>query len=144
MGCALGGAWLRELYSMKKFCLAFILMASASGVHAAGNSPTIMDTCSNIAVSFAGTQVGITAICQRSDGAPNETSVILSDISNLDGVLTRSRGPSTFQRSCGSIRVSMQGDALILHARCKSLAGYYQPTSIEIDRLSNQNGELIN
>lgn len=128
-----------------KFSAAVSIFLTSTGLAFASNEPsTLQDSCSNVAFTYLGAEAGIQATCLRSDGMPVETSIALSGISNRDGVLTYSGGDSSFQRTCGSIRVLSQGGGLILHARCRNLAGNAQPTSIEIMGISNQNGELSN
>ncbi|WP_375505840.1 CVNH domain-containing protein, partial [uncultured Nostoc sp.] len=59
----------------------------------------------------------LSAICKRSDGSLNKTSIVLNGIENIDGKLkiTDPNKPSSYQGSCSEI--SINGD--VLSAICK-------------------------
>lgn len=129
--------------------IAVICALALSGIStvafADGHSSTFQQTCSNYSFVYQGTEAAIVATCLKSDGTPNESTIVINGIANDDGFLVNNGGPSTFQQSCGSIQVRAAGpDAMILHATCRKADGQSLATSIELGGISNVDGVLTN
>ena len=76
-------------------------------------------------------------------GTPNPTSLILQGISNQNGKLTHGSGNSTFQMSCGNIQILVDGPSVTLSAICRTTSGSATPTSLSLNNISNNNGNLV-
>jgi hypothetical protein len=126
--------------SKKLLCVAAVLTALTSSPAFAGN--TYQNTCSNIAFAYAGNEASIHAMCLRANGTPNQTQLILQGISNQNGKLTQGSGPSTFQQSCGNIQVIVNGPGTLLSALCRTTSGNSNSTSLSLNNISNNNGNL--
>jgi hypothetical protein len=101
-------------------------------------------TCSNTSFQWGpGGQATIASTCLQANGAPHATSLTLMGISNQNGTLTRGSGASTFQQSCGSIKVSADGPDVTLSAYCRSSSGSSNSTSLPLNNIGNNNGNLV-
>ncbi|MBS0535513.1 MAG: CVNH domain-containing protein [Proteobacteria bacterium] len=117
------------------------LLALAAAPALADNS--YQNTCSNIAFAYSGNDAALTAVCLRTDGTPNATKLILQGISNQNGKLTQGSGPSSFQKSCGNIQILVgNGPNTTLSALCRTSSGGSNATSLSLNGISNQNGNL--
>lgn len=110
------------------------VFAVGIGTAAAQSASSFQNSCGNISVSGA----ILSADCRRQDGSFTRTSIEIPGIANIDGVLQFTGDQSSFQRSCGDIRV--QGD--ILWAMCRRGDGGYSRSSIEIPDIVNIGGVL--
>jgi len=117
----------------------FVLAATVSPAFAESTFPF---TCSEIHFAYAGSNATIKAMCLKTDGTPNATSLTLQGISNENGILKQASGPSTFQKSCGDIRVIVNGPVVILSALCRTSNGSSNATSLSLNNISNNNGNL--
>ena len=105
---------------------------------------TYQNTCSNIAFAYSGNDAAINAVCLRADGTPNATKLILQGISNQNGKLTQGTGPSTFQKSCGNIQILVgNGPNSTLSALCRTTSGSSNATSLSLNGIANNNGNLV-
>jgi hypothetical protein len=140
-GAASSHANLRES-SMKlaSFMFRTLLLSGVSAAALANSS--FQQTCSNIAFSYSGNSPSLQAVCLRTNGTPNATSLVIQGISNQNGVLTATGGASTFQQSCGNIQVSVTTSTATLTAFCRTTGGASNATSIPLNGISNQNGNL--
>lgn len=125
-----------------------LLIAAAASVatFAAGSAfaaSSFQNTCSNITFAYSGNSASVQAVCLRANGTPNSTSLILQGISNQNGQLTGGgSGPASFQQSCGNIQILADGSSVQLSALCRTTAGPSNPTSVELDGIGNNNGNL--
>ena len=117
----------------------FVLAATVSPAFAESTFPF---TCSEIHFAYAGSNATIKAMCLKTDGTPNASSLTLQGISNENGILKQGSGPSTFQKSCGDIRVIVNGPVVILSALCRTSNGSSNATSLSLNNISNNNGNL--
>ena len=121
--------------------LAAALLALTAAPALADNS--YQNTCSNIAFAYSGNDAALTAVCLRADGTPNATKLILQGISNQNGKLTQGSGASSFQKSCGNIQILVgNGPNTTLSALCRTSSGGSNATSLSLNGISNQNGNL--
>jgi hypothetical protein len=105
---------------------------------------TFQNTCSEIHFAYQGNNPTVQAVCLKVDGSPSPTSLVLQGISNQNGQLTQGTGPSTFQKSCGNILVSVgNGSAVTLSAICRHTNGSSEPTSLPLNNIGNNNGNLF-
>lgn len=126
---------------IKTKLLTALLLTAASAVAQAGPS-SFQLTCSNVRVVYQGNQPAITATCLTAAGTPNDTSLIINGVSNQNGVLTQGGGASSFQQSCGNIRIDSSISGATLAAFCRTAAGAFNNTSLPLQNISNQNGVL--
>jgi hypothetical protein len=127
-----------------------LLVASAaaaamllSAVPASAGS-TYPYTCSNATFEYSASgQATIAATCLQANGMPHQTSLVLMGISNQNGRLTQGTGNSTFQQSCGSIKLTGDGPNVALSAYCRMSNGSSQPTSLSLNNIGNNNGNLV-
>jgi len=128
---------------MKKkiITLTTVLLAVTASAAIAANS-TFQQTCSNITFVYSGNSAALQATCLRANGTPNPTSLIIKGISNQNGRLTTSGGASTFQQSCGNIQISVTPGAATLSAFCRTSSGASNSTTIPLDDINNNNGNL--
>ena len=130
---------------MTKYLLVASVAAAAlfAAQPAAANS-TFPYTCSN--TSFAWNAAGAATIestCLQANGMPHATSLTLTGISNQNGHLTQGTGASTFQQSCGSIQILTTGPVVTLSAYCRTSSGSSISTSLSINNVGNNNGNLV-
>jgi hypothetical protein len=125
---------------MKRVLFSGCLLAMA--VSPAFAESTFPFTCSEIAFAYSGSNATIKAVCLKQDGNPNATSLTLQGIGNENGMLKQGSGPSTFQKSCGDIRVIVNGPNVLLAAQCRTSAGQSNATSMSLNNISNNNGNL--
>jgi len=125
----------------KSACLAAALLALTAATALADNS--YQNTCSNIAFAYSGNDAALTAVCLKADGTPNATKLILQGISNQNGKLTQGSGASSFQKSCGNIQILVgNGPNTTLSALCRTSNGGSNATSLSLNGISNNNGNL--
>ena len=103
---------------------------------------TFQNTCSNIQFVYSGNNAALQAVCLRANGTPNASTLLLQGISNQNGHLTQGSGASTFQQSCGNIRIIVDGANVTLTALCRTTAGSSNATSLPLNNISNNNGNL--
>ena len=120
-------------------CGAALLTAAMSPALATSTFPF---TCSEIRFAYSGSNATIQAVCLKADGTPNATSLVLQGISNENGKLSQGSGPSTFQKSCGTIQILVDGPNVTLTAQCRTTSGMSNPTSLPLNNISNNNGTL--
>jgi CVNH domain len=120
--------------------LAFIVHA---GTASAQNSFT--ETCSNYGFVYSGNNAAIHATCLTNAGTPNDTTMILTGIVNVNGVLTNlnSGVPSSFQTNCGSIEIYSEGPIVTLSAMCRVNNNQFNDTSVSLNNINNSNGVLV-
>lgn len=126
---------------MQRKIVPAIVFVITSGSAIAGSS-TFQQTCSNIQFVYQGGSPSIQATCLKSNGTPNATSLVISGISNQNGVLTAGGGASSFQQSCGNINIEVTPTTATLVAFCRTASGSSNSTSITLNDISNQNGVL--
>jgi hypothetical protein len=127
---------------MKNILLSGCLLAVAVTASPAFAESTFPFTCSEIQFAYAGANATIKAVCLKQDGSPNATSLTLQGISNENGQLKQGGGPATFQKSCGDIRIIVNGPNVLLAAQCRTTAGSSNATSMSLNNISNNNGNL--
>src|SRR5262249_2614386 len=120
---------------MKRILFTGCLLAAA--VSPALAESTFPNTCSQIEFAHAGNNATIKAMCLKQDGSANATSLTLQGISNENGVLKQGSGNSTFQQSCGNIRIIASGTNVLLSAQCRTTSGSFNPTSLPINNVNN-------
>lgn len=127
---------------MKKQFIAVssLVLAMTGGVAFAGSS--FQQTCSNIAFAYSGNNAAVQATCLRANGTPNASSLVIKGISNQNGKLVNSGGASSFQQSCGNINITVTTSSATLNAFCRTTSGASNSTSIALDGISNNNGNL--
>jgi hypothetical protein len=130
---------------MKKYLIsAAVLLAAAFAAAPASANSTFPYTCSNSSFQWsAAGQATIASTCLQANGAPHATSLVLMGISNQNGRLTQGTGASTFQQSCGSIQLITNGPVVTLSAYCRMSNGSSTSTSISINNVGNNNGNLV-
>lgn len=99
-------------------------------------SSNFYPTCTDI---FVNGNV-LSATCNKVDGSPNQTSLVLMGIENIDGqlIITDPNKPSSFQDSCTNI--SVNGN--VLSATCNKADGSPNQTSLVLDGIENIDGTL--
>jgi len=128
---------------MRKTIAATIIVLAAGAAHAGGhNASTFQNSCSQIEFAYAGNDATINAVCLTANGSAVQASTAILGISNQNGVLTASGGVSSFQQSCGNIRLELQSDGVSLTANCRQSNGNIQPSAIDLNGINNNNGAL--
>lgn len=122
------------------FAAAFGLLVVSSAPSLAASS--FQYTCSNIGFAYVNNQAALQAVCLRADGTANPSTLILQGISNNNGNLVQGSGASSFQKSCGNIRINIDGANVTLVAFCRTMSGSENTTSLPLNNISNQNGTL--
>ena len=117
------------------------LLAAAMSPALAQNS--FQNTCSEFHFAYSGANPTLQAVCLKTDGAPNATSLTLQGIQNDNGILKQGTGPSAFQKSCGSIQILVDGPDVTLAALCKTVSGQHNSTSLPLNNINNDNGKLV-
>jgi len=101
------------------------------------------NTCSNITFAYvSGSQAALNAMCLKADGSANGASLVLKGISNQNGALVQGGGASTFQKSCGNIQITANAQGATLAALCRDGGGASRPTSLPLNNIGNNNGNL--
>jgi hypothetical protein len=101
------------------------------------------NTCSNITFAYvSGSQAAVNAMCLKADGSANGTSLVLQGIGNNNGNLVQSGGASTFQKSCGNIQITANAQGATLTALCRNSGGGSNATSLPLNNIGNNNGNL--
>jgi hypothetical protein len=118
-----------------------VLLAAAMSPALAQNS--FQNTCSEFRFAYSGSNPTFQAVCLKTDGTPNATSLTLEGIQNDNGILKQGTGASEFQKSCGSIQILVDGPDVTLAALCKSRSGQHNSTSLPLNNISNDNGKLV-
>lgn len=130
---------------MKKYLLtaAVGLAALFTAAPASANS-TFPYTCSNTSFNWsAAAAPQIVSYCLQANGMPHMTALTLQGISNQNGHLTQGTGSSTFQQSCGSIQIVINGPVVTLSAYCRMSNGSSTSTSLSLNNIGNNNGNLV-
>jgi CVNH domain len=105
---------------------------------------TFQNSCSDIRFAYQGNSAALQAVCLKADGTANPTSLVLQGISNQNGKLTQGTGPSTFQQSCGNIKILVDnGPVVTLSALCRTTSGSSVATSLSLNNIANNNGTLV-
>lgn len=113
---------------------------SASSAHA---SSSFQNTCSNIEFVYQGDDAALSATCLRANGTPNASVLLIRGVSNQNGTLTVGSGASSFQKSCGNIEITAAPEGQVfLSAFCRTTSGSFKTNRIELDGISNNNGNL--
>ena len=129
---------------MSKYLLAAsAALVSVLAAHPAAASSVFPYTCSNIGFAYSGNNATLQAVCLQANGSPHATSLTLQGISNQNGHLTQGTGGSTFQQSCGSIMITSEGPLVTLSAYCRTSSGSSNPTSLTLNNIGNNNGNLV-
>ena len=124
------------------------ILFSACVLAAAGASPalagsTFQNTCSEIHFSYSGNSATLKAVCLKANGSANASTLTLQGISNQNGKLTQGSGASTFQQSCGNIQIVVKSSSdVALTALCRTTGGASNATSLPLNNISNNNGNL--
>ena len=124
------------------------ILFSACVLTAAGASPafaasTFQNTCSEIHFAYSGNSATLKAVCLKANGSANASMLTLQGISNQNGSLTQGSGASTFQQSCGNIQIVVKSSSdVILTALCRTTSGASNATSLPLNNISNNNGNL--
>jgi len=118
---------------------AAVLGAASPAAAASG----FQNSCSNITFAYnAASNAALNAMCLRADGSANGTSLVLTGIGNSNGKLVQSGGASTFQKSCGNIQITANAQGATLSALCRTSSGASNPTSLPLNNIGNNNGNL--
>jgi hypothetical protein len=130
---------------MKKYLLAAsVAFGALLAAHPASASSTFGYTCSNTSFQWSASgQATIASTCLQANGMPHATSLVLMGISNQNGMLTQGTGNSTFQQSCGQIRIDVTGPNVTLSAYCRTSSGSSNSTSLPLNNIGNNNGNLV-
>ncbi len=126
---------------MRKAIYMACAMSAAAASPALATS-TFQNTCSNIQFVYSGNNAALQAVCLRANGTPNPSSLVLQGISNQNGNLVQGSGPSTFQQSCGNIQINVSGANVTLTALCRTTSGSSHATSLPLNNINNNNGNL--
>jgi len=130
---------MRVIVPFAAFGLAALFAASPANANS-----TFPYTCSN--TSFQYTSTGLATIqstCLQSNGMPHQTTLLLKGIGNQNGKLVQGTGNSTFQQSCGSIALMIEGPIVTLTAYCRMSNGSSNSTSLSLNNIANDNGKLV-
>ena len=125
--------------------LIIVLFLAYGFASAASAANTFQNSCSNVEFAYAnGTQATLKAVCLQADGRAVPASLELKGISNENGKLTHSSGDaSSFQQSCGSIQILVDGPDVTLAAICRNNRGEGIETSLPLRNIGNDNGRLV-
>lgn len=127
----------------KYLAAATVTAAALFAAQPATAASTFPYTCSNIGFAYSGNSATLQAVCLQANGAPHATSLTLMGISNQNGHLTQGSGASTFQQSCGSIKIDTDGPVVTLSAYCRMSSGSSTSTSLSLNNIGNNNGNLV-
>ncbi len=125
--------------SKRVLVLALLLIAVAGTAFA---SSTFQGSCSNITFAYVNNQAALQAVCLRANGTANPSTLLLQGVGNNNGTLVQGSGASTFQQSCGNIQIQVQGAQVVLSALCRTAGGASNPTSLPLNGIGNNNGNL--
>ncbi|HEY2069192.1 MAG TPA: CVNH domain-containing protein [Rhizomicrobium sp.] len=130
---------------IKYTTLSIIAVAGLLAAGPASANSSFTQTCSNIGFAYSGSSPTLVAVCLNDKNAPHATSLVLKGISNDKGLLTLSPGggTSSFQMSCGSIKVDVNGPVVTLSAYCKVSSTQFNSTSLSLNNINNSNGNLV-
>jgi hypothetical protein len=121
--------------------LAGVLAAGAGGPARAASS--FQNSCSQIAFAYVGNQPAVTAICRTMAGTVRRSWLVLSGISNQNGNLAYTGGPSSFQLTCRNMRIVVNSRTTVtLTAVCRTVSGAWIATGIGLDNIANIDGNL--
>ncbi len=127
---------------MLKHSLLSACLLAAVGASPAFAASTFQNTCSEIHFAYSGNAATVQAVCLRANGTANPSTLTLQGIGNNNGTLVPTSGPSTFQQSCGNILINVNGPNVTLTALCRTIAGSSNATSMPLNNISNNNGNL--
>jgi hypothetical protein len=126
-----------------RYLLAACVLAGLAATPAFADS-SYQNTCSEIHFAYSGNNATLQAVCLEANGTPHATSLTLQGISNQNGKLVQGTGPSTFQMSCGNIQIlTDNGPNTTLSAICRTTSGTSLPTSLPLNNIANNNGNLV-
>jgi hypothetical protein len=126
---------------MSKYACLAVTMVAAFAANPALAASSFQQTCSQIEFAYSGNSAVIKAVCLRVDGSANPTSLTLQGIGNNNGNLVQ--GSGDFQKSCGNILIVVAGpNDVNLTALCRTVAGGSNQTSIPLNNITNNNGNL--
>jgi hypothetical protein len=126
---------------MSKYACLAVTMVAAFAANPALAASSFQQTCSQIEFAYSGNSAVIRAVCLRADGSANPTSLTLQGIGNNNGNLVQ--GSADFQKSCGNIHIVVAGpNDVNLTALCRTVAGGSNNTSIPLNNINNNNGNL--
>ncbi|MBV9991479.1 MAG: cyanovirin containing protein [Alphaproteobacteria bacterium] len=120
-------------------------LAACLCVSGAGAQSSFTETCSNYGFAYSGNQPALEAVCLKKDGTPHATSLILTGIVVVNGVLDNlnSGVPSNFQTMCGSIDIYAEGPIVTLSAYCRMNNNQFTETSTQLNNINNNDGTLV-
>ncbi len=119
-------------------------LAALFAASPASAASTFPNTCSNTSFQWSASgQATIASTCLQANGMPHATSLVLMGISNVNGKLTQGSGNSTFQQSCGAIQILATTPQVVLSAYCRTSSGTSEPTSMSLNNIGNNNGNLV-
>lgn len=126
----------------------YLLAASAAVAALLVAGPASADstfpyTCSNAVFAYSGNNATLQATCLMANGSPHASSLTLMGISNQNGQLKQGTGASTFQSSCGSIKIIANGPIVTLSAYCRTTAGGSNSSSLSLNNIANVGGNLV-
>ena len=129
---------------MKKHVIVWAAGLLLSAGSASAQS-SFTESCSSFGFAYAGNNATLQAMCLKPDGTPHATSMVLTGIVNVNGVLTdlHSGMPSTFQSQCGSIAIFAEGPIVTLSAYCRTNSNQFSETSIQLNNIDNSDGNLV-
>lgn len=129
--------------AMKKIALLTAIIGLTLSTSTAFAASSFQNTCSNIEFVYMNNTATLKAVCLKRDGTANPTSLAIKGISNNNGKLVMGGGASSFQKSCGNIRVKAKDTKnVILKAFCRTTSGSSNKSKISLDGISNNNGSL--
>jgi len=129
----------------KHLVAAAIALAFPLAAGPASAQSSFQYSCSNYGFVYSGAAAALHATCLTGNGTPKDTTLILTGIIVENGALmnANSSQPSTFQKFCGSINIYAEGPYVMLSATCAMSNGQPNETSIQLDNISNNNGNLV-
>jgi CVNH domain-containing protein len=131
---------------MLKYSMAFaIALACSAYAGTAGAQSSFTETCSNYGFFYSSGYAAMRATCLTPEGRPNDTTLVLTGIVNVNGVLTNLNNgtPSTFQTNCGSIKIYNEGPYVTLSAMCRMNNNQFSETSLSLNNINNKDGTLV-
>lgn len=128
---------------MKRIILLVATIGLGMSASAAFADSSFQDTCSNIRFAYINDAAAVKAVCLTRNGMANRTALRIRGIGNDNGRLVYSGGESSFQRSCGNIRIIVKNSRrVILSAFCRTRSGDSRHTHISLDGIANIDGNL--
>lgn len=103
---------------------------------------TFQQTCTNVQFSIINNEPTISADCSRLNSKVKSSTLVLRGIVNMNGRLAQDSGPSTFQKACKDMQISVDDTAVALSATCPKKTGQFEKSSLPINGIENINGSL--